>query len=175
MKQSGVPEPEDVHIAQAEALVFSGNPSARAVFPGGVTIARCYDRMTVLEPAGSLPERTLSCPGAVRLPGLRVTCEPATELINTPDTFTVCPVGEIRLRSRQSGDAIRLSGGSRSLKKLFIDRKIPAAQRDHLPVVCDDAGILGVYSIGADLDRAARQLPAVTIRFQNELGEKQNG
>lgn len=175
LKQSGVREPEDIHIAQAEALVFSGNPSARTVFPGGVTIGRCYDRLSVLEEETGIPQLRLPCPGQVMLPGLRVICEPATEIRNSPDTFTVCPVGQIRLCSRQSGDTIRLSGGSRSLKKLFIDRKIPAAQRSRIPVVRDDAGILGVYSIGVHQDRAARQLPAVTIRFEKELGEKQSG
>ena len=34
LKDSGVKEPEAVHIRQAEALVFSENPSARANFPG---------------------------------------------------------------------------------------------------------------------------------------------
>lgn len=175
LKQSGVPEPEDVHIAQAEALVFSENPSARKEFPGGVTIARCYHRLMVLEENPGIPEICLPCPGQVSLPGLRIVCEPALEIRNTPDTFTVCPVGQLRLSSRKSGDVIRLSGGSRSLKKLYIDRKIPAVQRDRIPVVRDDAGIVGVYSIGVHLDRAAQQLPAVTIRFEKELGEKQNG
>jgi tRNA(Ile)-lysidine synthase len=88
------------------------------------------------------------------------------ELIHTPEAFTVCPEGTIRLRSRKSGDSIRLSGGSKSLKKLFIDRKIPAARRQKIPVVCDDAGILGVYTIGANWDRTAGENP-VTIRFEN--------
>ena len=101
-------------------------------------------------------------------------CKPASEIRNTPDTFTVCPSGGLFLRTRKSGDALRLPGGSRSLKKLFIDRKIPAAQRNAIPVLCDEAGILGVYSIGVNLDRAADSLPAVTVRFEKNQGEKQN-
>jgi len=167
LKESGVREPEDAHIALAESLLFSEKPSARASFPGGVTIAREYDRLISLAQSEALEERVLPCPGTVLLPGLRVTCEPAVESINTPDTFTVCPVGEIRLRARKSGDTIRLSGGSKSLKKLFIDRKIPAAQRQQIPVVCDDAGILGVYTIGPNWDRTAQEKNAVTIRFEN--------
>ena len=62
-------------------------------------------------------------------------------------------------------NCIRLSGGTKTLKKLFIDRKIPAARRDQIPVIRDDLGILGVYSIGAHLDRIPEELPAVTIRF----------
>ena len=173
LKQSGVKEPEDSHIALAESLVFSEKPSARASFPGGVTLAREYDRLVCLNQMESLAETILTCPGEVFLPGLRVICEPARDRIQTPDAFTVCPAGEIRLRSRQTGDSIRLSGGSKSLKKLFVDRKIPASQRQQIPVVCDDAGILGVYTIGANLDRIAGE-NAVTIRFENTEKRENN-
>ena len=175
LKQSGIPEPEDVHIAQAEALVFSDNPSARATFPGGVTITRSYDWLTVVADAVGIPKTPLLCPGQTEAGDYRVTCEPAAEIRNAPNTFTVCPSGTLFLRSRQTGDTLRLPGGSRSLKKLFIDRKIPASQRDLIPVLCDDAGILGVNSIGVNLDRAATSLPAVTVRFEKIQGEKQNG
>ena len=166
LKASGVKEPEDAHIAMAESLVFSEKPSARASFPGGVIIARNYDRLEVLDNQDTLEEIILSCPGEVMIPGYRVTCMPADEPINGPDAFTVSPTGQIRLRPRKSGDCIRLSGGSKSLKKLFIDRKIPASQRQRIPVVCDELGILGVYSIGKNLERTADMQNAVTIRFE---------
>ena len=167
LKRSGVKEPEDAHITLAESLVFSDRPSARAAFPGGVTIARNYDRLEALLPdQQTLEEQILSCPGEVLLPGLRVTCQPAEEIVDTPEMFTVSPVGQIRLRPRKSGDSIRLSGGSKSLKKLFIDRKIPAAQRLQIPVVCDEKGILGVCYIGKNLERTADSKQAVTIRFE---------
>ena len=165
--KSGVKEPEESHIAQAEALLYSEKPSAKASFPGGVTIARNYDTLEAVFGHPPLEEQILTCPGTMTLPGLQITCEPAAEIVNSADTFTVCPVGQIRIRSRASGDTIRLSGGTKSLKKLFIDRKIPAARRNQIPVVRDDAGILGVYSIGAHLDRIPENLPAVTIRFTN--------
>ena len=166
LKESGVKEPEDAHISMAESLLFSDKPSARASFPGGVIIAREYDALVCLPQTETLEETVLPCPGVVFLPGLRVTCEPDSERINTPEAFTVCPEGEMRIRARESGDSIRLSGGSKSLKKLFIDRKIPAARRHQIPVVCDDAGILGVYTIGANWDRTAGENP-VLIRFDN--------
>ncbi len=168
LEQNGVKEPEEAHISLAEALVFSEKPSARAAFPGGVTIGRNYDRLEVLPQKGDPEEMLLPCPGEAVFGGIRVICTPAEEIRNTPDTFTVIPQGSISLRSRQSGDSIRLSGGSKSLKKLYIDHKIPASQRSAIPVVRDEAGILGVYSIGVNVDRAAAQLPAVAIRFIKE-------
>ena len=167
LQQCGVPEPEANHISLAESLVFSDNPSAKANFPGGVTLGRQYDRLTLLSQREAiclpLPEN-----GSVTLPelGLRITCSPATQIINTADIFTVCPEGQLYLRSRQSGDEIRLSGGTKSLKKIFIDRKIPAALRQQIPILCDSRGILGVWSVGTNLNRIADALPAVTIRFE---------
>ena len=164
LKKNGVREPEQIHISAAEGLIFSGKPSAKANFPGGVTIARQYDRLVVLEEDSPLEAVVLPNPGMAELPGLQVICEPAKEPVNTPDAFTVSPVGVITLRPRQPGDTIRLSGGTKSLKKLFIDRKLPAAERSRIPVVCDEQGILGVYTIGADRMRTAGENP-VTIRF----------
>ena len=166
LKSCGVKEPEDVHLEQMEGLIASRNPSAWATFPGGVTIERRYDALMVKKADDPLPETILPCPGTVEIPGFRVICEPAAEIRNGTDTFTVIPQGSIRIHSRREGDVLRLPGGSKSLRKLFIDRKIPAAVRKGIPVVRDDQGILGVYSIGVDSSRAANALPAVTIRFE---------
>ena len=152
LKEAGVKEPEAVHIRQAEALVFSDNPSARASFPGGVTIGRNYGILEVVPSA-----EQLHC---------SFVCAPAEAIINTGNTFTVNPVGEIFVRSRQSGDTIRLPGGTKSIKKLFIDRKIPASRRESIPILCDSLGILGIPGIGVNLDRAAKELPAVQIQFE---------
>lgn len=166
LKESGVPEPEGEHIALAEKLVFSRKPSASADFPGGVTLGRNYDSLEPRRSGQKLPLTRLPCPGSVELPelGLRVSCEAAEKPVNTPDAFTVAACGGIWLRSREPGDAMRLPGGTKTLKKLFIDRKIPADQRQSVPVVADAQGILGVRGVGADLDRAG---PGVTVRFEN--------
>lgn len=174
LKENGVREPEDVHIAQAEALVFSDSPSASAAFPGGVTLSRQYGHLTANPTGEAFTPVTLTCPGSAEAAGIRISCEPARELAQSENLLTVCPSGKISIRPRQTGDKIRLSGGSKSLKKLFIDRKIPAADRGRIPVVCDETGILGVYSIGVNLERAAQILPAVTIRFERIQGETEN-
>lgn len=168
LEHCGVREPEAEHIALAQALLDSQKPSARASFPGGVTLCRCYG-MLQKKNSKSLPEAVvLNCPGVTHIPqlGLTVECTPAESIIHTADTFTVKPAGELVLRSRQTGDAMRLSGGSKTLKKLFIDRKIPAGERQRVPVLADKSGILGVYGIGVNLDRAADVLPAIRIHIR---------
>ena len=167
LRESGVREPEESHILQAESLVLHWNPSASMNFPGGIVIAREYDRLVVRKKLEPLSPRVLEGETPLEELGLTVTVSPAERLENGPGCFTVCPQGPIRLRARQSGDRLRLPGGTKTLKKLLIDRKIPAAVRDQVPVLEDDGGILGVYGIGADLSRRAEHLPAVTIRFQS--------
>ena len=172
LKESGVKEPEAKHISALEALLDSGRPSARVSFSGGVTIARQYDRLVALENPALLQPVELKIPGVTELPGWRICCTEAEDLKNSPDTFTVIPHGTVMLRSRQSGDRIRLPGGSKSLKKLFIDRKIPAARRDAIPVLADETGILGIYGIGVHEDRRAETIPAITIWIEKrEKGE----
>ncbi len=174
LEECGVREPTGRHIALLEALVFSEDPSARAEFPGGITVGRCYDRLQVCESSEPLQPRQVPCPGMVNLPeiGLRLICSPAAQIIQTPDTFTVSLQGQLILRSRCSGDSLRLSGGSKSLKKRFVDAKIPAGRRMQIPVLADEAGIVGVYGFGADMDRRAMQLPAMQLRFE-KIGDRE--
>jgi tRNA(Ile)-lysidine synthase len=167
LRDAGVKEPEAVHMARLESLLASNKPSARAEFPGGVTLARQYDRIVKLEDAPAPAPVVLHCPGSVLWGGFRITACPAEETVNTTDTFTVVPQGEMVVRCREAGDEIRLSGGTKSLKKLFVDRKIPAWKRLQIPVLADEKGILGVYTIGADVSRKAESLSAVTVRFES--------
>ncbi len=162
----GVKEPDRAHVALAERLVFSDRPSARADFPGGVTLCRNYGTLEPLAEAAQWAPVELTCPGSVEVMGVRITCRPADRCSTGRDCFAVAPVGRLLVRPRQSGDRLRLSGGSRSVKKLFIDRKLPAARRDSIPVLADDAGVLAVYGIGPNLDRLCTQLPGVEIEFE---------
>ncbi|MDO4608183.1 MAG: tRNA lysidine(34) synthetase TilS [Clostridia bacterium] len=65
-------------------------------------------------------------------------------------------VGQLVLRQRLSGDAIRLKNKNctKTLKKLFCEYKIPVAQRTSWPILADDDGIVWIYKIGV-ADRCA--------------------
>ena len=163
LKESGVREPEASHIAQAESLVFSEKPSAFARFPGNVIIGREYDRLMVREGGNTPEEAVLPVPGTIDWGNYRITAS------ETGEGYLICPQGPVTVRPRQSGDKIRLSGGTKTLKKLLIDRKIPAALRDRIPVICDEAGILAVYPIGINQDRQENAKP---VRIQIEEKHK---
>ncbi len=168
LRAQGVREPEQIHILQAEQLLYHWSPSAAMQFPGGVTIGRQYDRLVRLECAPELPETRLSVPGETCIGGKRFVSEYATDLEERPDSVLVCPVGALIVRSRRSGDTMRLPGGTRSLKKMYIDRKIPASQRAAVPVLADDRGVLAVFGIGTDIRFHPDSLPAVRITLIEE-------
>ena len=165
LKECGIKEPDRHHTALAESLVFSEKPSAKADFPGGITVRRNYGRLEKEEKRPPLGQVMLRCPGVTQIPaiGLQVTCTPCREVADQENLFTVCPQGQLVIRARREQDTIRLPGGTKSLKKLFIDRKIPRGEREYVPVLADDAGVVAVYGIGPARDRLA---PGIQIRVE---------
>ncbi|MDD6968325.1 MAG: tRNA lysidine(34) synthetase TilS [Firmicutes bacterium] len=154
LKQNGVPEPEQVHISAARELLYSDKPSARMDFPGGVVIARDYDRLTVLGNPPAPEEAAIPVPGVTELPqwGIRVTCDEKPN-----GGFGVNVRGSLTVRSRKAGDEIRLPGGTKSIKKLMIDRKISAPERNRIPILADDNGVLWAGQFGGNLARLAEK------------------
>ena len=63
--------------------------------------------------------------------------------------------GKISVRPRRQGDSIKLyrRNGTKTLKKLFGEHRIPARERANIPVIADDAGPLAVFGLGIG-DRA---------------------
>ena len=59
-------------------------------------------------------------------------------------------VGKLVIRNRISGDEIRLKGRNctKTLKKLFTEKKIPLCERDVLPVIADNQGVVWIYNMG---------------------------
>lgn len=59
-------------------------------------------------------------------------------------------VGEYVLRTRLSGDSIRLKnrGCTKALTKLYNENNIPIDERDALPVVADQKGVIWIHGIG---------------------------
>ena len=163
LRENGFPEPGACHLEQAESLVFSENPSARVTL-GGVTLRRNYGRLCVDREIITLPERKLPHEGMTLLPEIGLAVR--TAMADGPGEWVVCPRGEMVVRSRQSGDHLTTKGGTKSLKKRFIDRKIPRWERSAVPIIADREGILAVYGFGADETRKNGG-PWVRIEFVN--------
>lgn len=150
LKDCAVAEPEQTHISNLLELMESDKPSARMDFPGGVVIARDYDRLTRLDASPPPQPAAIRFPGETVLPqwGIRILCS------LTPNGGTgVRMQPDAQVRSRREGDSLRLNGGTKSLKKRMIDRKISAPLRSHIPILADSGGVIWAGQFGFHLDR----------------------
>lgn len=72
--------------------------------------------------------------------------------INNLSTHTVLSsaniFGDLYVRNRRTGDRITIHGVNKSVKKLFIDQKVPKEYRDVIPIVCDAKGIIYIPFVG---------------------------
>ena len=154
------------HVKDVLSLCADARPSAELSLPGMV-VYREYEKI-VFDSNQNEHDGELApiCPHdgnsyIMSDAGVTLTCKSVVydenmhkSEINT--TFTsfvfksidIC--GKIAVRSRFEGDSIRLKGrrGTKSLKKLFIEERIPVRKRSIIPVISDDEGVLGIYKLG---------------------------
>ena len=157
------------HVIAILKLCKNNDPSASLSLPGK-TVYREYDRVVftedpIAETGGFEPVYPLDGESAViQELGLKLSCKSVTyndilHIINKSVTIflfkkdDIC--GRIIVRPRREGDKIRLFGhsGTKTLKKLFIERRVPERKRNLLPVIADDSGVLAIYGLGMG-DRA---------------------
>ncbi len=181
LQSISIPKLTRAHVDAVDRLLFADDPSARVCLPDGWNAQRDYAllRLVRADAPQTFSPVVLHIAACARLPelGLTIRCETVKNFTKNPHgTFTfacrydmIDPNEGILVRPRQTGDTVRLPGGTKSLKKWFIDRKIPAAQRGLTPVLADRSGVLAVYGLGMNLDRAAAEgSPALLIWIEEE-------
>jgi len=171
------------HVKSVLALCAQENPSASLSLPG-MTVYREYERVVfspeqVAAAEGFAPVFPADGNSVVILGlGLRISCtavvyDDGFDIID--ESFTsfifksidIC--GKITVRPRREGDTIRLlgQGNTKTLKKLFIERRVPARKRAQIPVIADDNGVLAVYGIGIG-DRALPEYGEIALKIDFE-------
>lgn len=180
-----IPKPAMHHVEAVEALLQRVSGSAEIRLPGGWIARREYDILQLLrEPSTNrwMPLRLL--PGESGLlpeVNLRISVDGPVFLEKKVDSLSTFAVKydmmmenpTIVIRPRRTGDQMQLSAGHRSLKRLMIDRKIPAKQRDQLPVLTNGADVMAVYHLGTDVRWAAQPGDrALLVKIRLIRGEK---
>jgi tRNA(Ile)-lysidine synthase len=140
-----------LHIDQVLSLVRHYHPSGKLDLPGGLKVIRSYSLLSfqfeVIE--GSPYSFILSEPGIAELPNgasIRMDIIDETNNIDTKGNYALFPADKIKLpieiRTRKIGDRMDLKGmsGTKKLKDIFIDSKIPIQDRDTWPVITDKNG-----------------------------------
>lgn len=73
--------------------------------------------------------------------------EPSSRLEARLDASTMA--GPLAVRNRRPGDRIRPLGlgGTKKLQDILVDAKVPRHERDTVPLICDDRGVLWVTGL----------------------------
>ena len=148
---AGAKRPGRIHVEQLLSLAGSLSPSATCPLPGGIIARREYEKLHVGKRAVSLVDAGGST--EIKIPGrtylaccglwLEVQCVKATDVdITSLSRNEACLdedkiTGPMMARARKEGDRMQPIGaaGSRKVKKILADRKIPRAKRNRVPVI----------------------------------------
>jgi len=151
----------------ASAFVRSGRSGRSIDLPGGVVLSRAFERLVVSRPATAIDGT--SAPDHARYVAVPVPGEGAAEGRSGGAAFlarwsTRGPVGgeglsipalrfPILFRGWRPGDRIRLAAGTRKLKKVFGEARVPRPARARRPVVADSGGrILWVPGVARSIE-----------------------
>ena len=152
---------EQVHVEDALRLLDQGRAGSALDWPGGTRVIVGYGSFAV---ATRIPTSTtrlestpLPVPGSVGLPaGRRLEacvrpgrCAWSRNARDHADLSEGSVVGGLRVRSRRAGDRLVPLGlsGSKKVQDVLSDAKVPRSERDAVPVVEDDAGIVWVAGV----------------------------
>jgi tRNA(Ile)-lysidine synthase len=134
----------------AVAFIREGRSGGCVTIGGGLEIFREYGEIVIgpgrdRHPPGAVSVGSGPGSGRLTLPGrtvdLRWWPTPTRNTDSGRIAVAVYPGHyPLTFRSWQPGDRIRLPGGTRKLKKLFADRRIPLSERGRLPVLADRNG-----------------------------------
>ncbi len=146
------------HLEAIDGLLVSGRPQRRLSLPGGGSVARSYDILAFTAATSPLPigpfEMLLDGPGSYPLPGDGVLV--VEEAVPPADWTMVTPAeawfdaGSAHfpwlVRTFRPGDRIVPFGmtGSKKVKELFIDARIPLQERRGIPLVFSSGRLLWV-------------------------------
>jgi tRNA(Ile)-lysidine synthetase-like protein len=169
---------EAVHI---DTLLDSlQRPPGRLSLPGGVTAVTDSHSLVLrrggAEPTQRLPETSLTVPGGTEAGGrvfeANIVARPSDVTQTTPhEAFLDAEkVGaDLTVRSRRPGDRLRPLGlgGEKKLQDILVDAKVPAAERDGVPIICGPQWIIWVVGHCIEeryaLDRHAQRALHLTV------------
>ena len=145
------------HYEAMTALALSEKDSLLHL-PGGVRAEKRGDVWALRYAPPPLPQTALPDGSAVRWGDYTITLRKKTEKsFKKSDAIRLnCDKinQSLTVRPWRGSDRLRLPGarGARSLKRLFADAGVPAAQRERIPVLCAGERPLAAYGIGTDAD-----------------------
>lgn len=146
------------HLLGVVGLCRGDSPSARLSLPGGLTARREYGTLvlTTRSDPDPCPVCPLAMPGETALGEFRAACRPVVYHGEPQEPWHFWlrrDCTPLMARPRREGDRLSLPGrGSRTVKKLMIDRKLPRPLRPALPVLEREGSLAAVGGLGPHQD-----------------------
>ena len=179
----------DLETAHVEAMLDAlHRPPGKLSLPGGVTAVMdshlCVLRRGQPAPVHRIPETPLAVPGRTEVGGhafaAKIVRVPGDLSHTTPDEAFLDAEragAQLTVRSRRPGDRLRPLGlgGEKKVQDILVDAKVPAAERDGVPIIYGSQGIIWVvghciderYALDASSRRALHVLAATSDRLPN--------
>lgn len=160
--KSDIKEIGYAHIESIRQIIEDAHPAACTHLPGGLQVRREYQRVifSFSSDTNSIPPYiySLNIPGQTYISeiGLAVRCyygdrdernrlAEGTFAMFDPESVK----GKLYVRQRRAGDRMVPLGmhGSKKVKDILIDKKIPRQQRDQIPLLTDDEHVLWIPGV----------------------------
>ncbi|MRX72971.1 tRNA lysidine(34) synthetase TilS [Bacillus lacus] len=143
------PSISSIHIEKLRALISQKHPSGSLDYPKGLKVIKSYQKcLFTFEQEKHTPfMKELSVPGIMDLEnGYQIIAELKSNYLERSNfSITMNPESislPLVIRSRKQGDKMKLMGmnGSKKVKDIFINEKIPIHKRESWPIVEDAEG-----------------------------------
>lgn len=173
------------HVEYANEFIKYGKTGKKINLSEGYTIEISYNNIIIRKTVEKIPKFkyniTLGSPMYIKEIGKTVICKVLDAKEYNPNDKTSISldydivIGKISARNRDDGDNIVPCGmtGSRKLKDIFIDMKIPADERDHKLIIVDEHNILWVegYRIHNSYKVSSSTIKILNISIMEEQNE----
>ena len=93
---------------------------------------------------------------------------------STTVTFDSAKISNtVYARSRRTGDCVKINGMTKSVKKEFINKKIPRKYRNDIPVICSGDTVIAVPFVGVDdgYRRKGEERDYFTVVFKFDISD----
>ena len=166
----------------AAEFVNSSQSGRQLDLASGLVLKRELDRISLVrEPLDDEPDEPLTIPGAaagagsVTLGGRTfAVCWGGPDLsASSGDSVALtAPHFPLKVRAREAGDRIQLPYGSKKLKKLMLEARIPESSRARLPVLVDARGnVLWIPGVAISVGPASGEEGANVIHIGIDDGD----
>ena len=125
-----------------KSLVYSNRANSSIYLPNAVKVFKSYDKIFFKRETEQIDNYEIELLDYANLPNGKNIKVVEDSLINNNNYCRLScrdVVLPLHVRTRKSGDKMKVKGlnGSKKIKDIFIDSKVPMSQRDLWPVVVD--------------------------------------